>query len=105
MYEGPGGPCEKSFARRSDLARHGELNFYCFIPLLTNLIERIHTGDRPHVCQHPGCNKKFIQRSALTVHGRIHTGEKPHMCSICLKVSELIDESHLRLIAWFAAFQ
>lgn len=53
---------------------------------LTGMIERIHTGVRPHVCDHPGCNKQFIQRSALTVHARVHTGEKPHMCERCGKV-------------------
>lgn len=49
-------------------------------------VERIHTGIRPHVCDHPGCEKQFIQRSALTVHARVHTGEKPHMCDTCGKV-------------------
>ncbi|KAL9046803.1 MAG: hypothetical protein Q9214_000456, partial [Letrouitia sp. 1 TL-2023] len=62
--------CGKGFARRSDLARHEE---------------RIHSGVRPHVCDHPGCEKQFIQRSALTVHARVHTGEKPHMCEKCGK--------------------
>ena len=47
---------------------------------LTPLIERIHTGVRPHVCDYAGCGKQFIQRSALTVHQRVHTGEKPHFC-------------------------
>ena len=97
--------CPKSFTRRSDLARHGMgcFFFFCLLllgnvftcttmigcfPLTTSapvLTERIHSGVRPHACDHPGCGKKFIQRSALTVHIRVHTGEKPHMCEHCSK--------------------
>ena len=91
--------CSKGFARRSDLARHGKLRPIKFSnEVFSNYSsERIHTGVRPHVCDYPGCDKQFIQRSALTVHARVHTGEKPHMCDTCGKVA-------LALIFLFVSF-
>ena len=82
--------CSKGFARRSDLARHGK-GFSVslksgFLLCANTWVERIHSGVRPHACDFPGCDKSFIQRSALTVHTRVHSGEKPHMCERCGKV-------------------
>lgn len=66
--------------------------------------ERIHSGERPHSCDFPGCDKHFIQRSALTVHKRVHTGEKPHKCQSCDKVFILTSETIVQLLTRFQPF-
>ena len=46
---------------------------------------RIHTGERPFVCDHPNCSKTFTRNEELTRHKRIHTGLRPFSCDVCNK--------------------
>ena len=44
---------------------------------------RVHNGEKPYPCLHPGCTYRAGQRSDLTRHHRTHTGEKPYRCTVC----------------------
>ncbi|XP_070405487.1 zinc finger protein 362a isoform X3 [Nothobranchius furzeri] len=46
---------------------------------------RIHTGERPYKCAHPGCEKAFTQLSNLQSHQRQHNKDKPFKCSNCFR--------------------
>lgn len=41
---------------------------------------RIHTGDRPYKCPHPGCEKAFTQLSNLQVSGRLPPAQQVPSC-------------------------
>lgn len=59
--------CKRAFPREKSLQAH----------------QRIHTGERPYRCNHPGCHKSFVQSGQLRTHQRLHTGEKPFRCNEC----------------------
>jgi len=46
---------------------------------------RIHTKERPYVCEYPECGSSFARPQNLWRHNKTHTQEKPHVCPICGK--------------------
>lgn len=43
---------------------------------------RLHTGQRPHACPFPGCDKRFTRNDSLKQHMKTHAGERPHVCPV-----------------------
>lgn len=42
---------------------------------------RIHTGLKPYSCDYPGCTKRFNTSGNLSRHKRIHSGVRPYPCA------------------------
>ena len=70
--------CQKSFKIKSQLISH----------------ERIHNGQRPFVCLHPGCQWSFRTSSKLKRHERSHKNERSYVCEQCPK--SYLRSEHLR---------
>lgn len=88
--------CKKTFVKQENLDSHSRLHtnnrpYICFhfpcdkrYTLKSSLVKHMLTHEeRKHICDFPNCGKKFVQNCDLKVHKRIHSAEKPFRCPRC----------------------
>ena len=61
--------CKSCFGTIQDLRQH----------------RRIHTGEKPFVCEYKSCNQSFSSKSNLMAHLRRHRNGKKYQCKYCSK--------------------
>jgi hypothetical protein len=70
--------------------------FCCYIGDSGNMVrhERVHTGDKPYACSHPGCSYASARSDDVTKHERRHSNDRCFACTQCPFTST--DGSNLR---------
>ena len=83
--------CRNTYKTKFSLTRHmkqheGKMYHCKLCPKSFTLLQYLrehthtHTGDKPYVCTHPGCNKSFRQSGKFSLHKKIHKEESKENC-------------------------
>uniref|UniRef100_A0A452GT04 C2H2-type domain-containing protein n=1 Tax=Gopherus agassizii TaxID=38772 RepID=A0A452GT04_9SAUR len=43
---------------------------------------RVHTGEKPFVCEFAGCDRRFANSSDRKKHTHVHSRDKPYRCKV-----------------------